>query len=334
MVELLVEGWCEPPVPHALHLSTLVHQILSVIAERGGSEARTLYATLCAGGPFRQVQPELFTRLLRWIGRPDVALIEQSPDGTLLLGRQGERIVEHYTFYAVFQTPEEYRIVADEKVIGTLPVRAILTEGMTIVFSGLRWRVTEIHDRDKIINVTADRSGRPPPFGGVGGAVHDRVAEKMLEVLAGTDVPIYLDLTAAELLQNARSEFQRLDFANHPIASVGQRNRLIATGTGTVKTSTLALVLRAHGYTTEPHDGFVHVGGSADLAPVEKFLETLPSLPPVEVRQVASGRENLLAEKFHHYLGPDLLLADAASSRLDFDALPDLARRLTSAPDD
>ena len=35
MIELLVEGWCEPPRTQALHLSTLTHQILSLIAERG-----------------------------------------------------------------------------------------------------------------------------------------------------------------------------------------------------------------------------------------------------------------------------------------------------------
>jgi len=35
MIDLLLEGWCEPPKREALHLSTLVHQILSVIAERG-----------------------------------------------------------------------------------------------------------------------------------------------------------------------------------------------------------------------------------------------------------------------------------------------------------
>lgn len=328
MVELLVEGWCEPPIPRALHLSTLVHQILSVISELGGSNARTVYATLCGGGPFRQVQPDLFKRLLRWIGRPEVALIEQAPDGTLLLGRQGERLVEHYSFYAAFQTPQEYRIVADGKAIGTLPISAILTAGMTIIFSGRRWRIAEIHDRDKVIEVTADRRGRPPPFGGSGGAVHDRVAEKMMEILAGADQPIYIDATAAQLLQNARSEFRRLDFVNSPIAHTGERTCLIATGTGTVKTSTLALFLRANGYTTEAYDGFLRVAHNSDIAPVETVMGSLVGSSRLDAQQVASGQESLLTEKFHPYLGPDLLLADAASSRLDFDALPDLARRL------
>ena len=273
------------------------------------------------------MQPELFARLLRWIGRPEVALIEQAPDGTQLLGRQGERLVEHYAFYAVFQTPEEYRIVADGKVMGTLPVNAILTSGMTIVFSGRSWRIVEIHDRDKIIEVTADRSGRPPPFGDAGGSIHDRVDEKMTEVLASADRPIYIDETAAQLLEHSRSEFRRLDFANCPIDRIGERAGLVATGTGTVKTSTLALVLRAHGYTTEAHDGFLHVGHNRDVAPVETVRGSQVRSPPLDAQQVASGRENLLTEKFHPYLGPDLLLADATNSRLDFDALPELVVR-------
>ena len=48
MVELLIEGWCEPPAPQALRLSTLTHQILSVVAEHGGVSAKRLYATALA----------------------------------------------------------------------------------------------------------------------------------------------------------------------------------------------------------------------------------------------------------------------------------------------
>ena len=55
MIDLLLEGWCEPPKPQALHLSTLVHQILSVIAQRGGASAGLVYNVLCREGPFRKV---------------------------------------------------------------------------------------------------------------------------------------------------------------------------------------------------------------------------------------------------------------------------------------
>ena len=328
MVELLIEGWCEPPAPQALHLSTLAHQILSVIAEHGGVGAKRLYATLCDLGPFRRVDSGIFTRLLRHLGRSDVALIEQAPDGILLLGRQGERLVEHYSFYAVFRTPEEYRIIAEGKLLGTLPVIAVLTPGMTIIFSGRRWRITAIHDRDKVIAVTADRTGRPPLFGGDGGLIHDKVVEKMKEMLSGAGHPAYLDETAVRLLDDARSEFRRLGFSRRSICKIGERSCLIATRVGTVKTSTLALALRAMGYTVETHDGFLDVNYHEGVQPVEVALEKIALLARVTADTVLSGKENFMTEKYHPYLSPDLLFEDATSSRIDLDALPGLARRV------
>ena len=331
MVELLIEGWCEPPAPQALRLSTLTHQVLSVIAEHGGVSAKRLYATLCERGPFRRVAPRLFARLLKQLGRPDVALIEQAPDGVLLLGRQGERLVEHYSFYAVFRTPEEYRIIADGKPLGTLPVVMILAPSMTIIFSGRRWRITEIHDEDKVIEVIADRVGRPPPFGGDGGLIHDRVVEKMKGVLSGADLPAYLDESAARLLEDARSECRRLNVVRRPICELGKRSCLIATWTGTVKTSTLALALRAMGYTAETHDGFLNVNYKEDAEPVEAALEEIARSGPVSADSVLSGKGNFMTEKFHPYLSLDLLLEDATSSRIDLGALPELARSIIEA---
>lgn len=330
MVELLVRGWCEPPPPQALHLSTLTHQILSVIAEHGGTRATRLYATLCRRGPFRHVDPPLFARLLRRLGNPDVALIEQAPDGVLLLGREGERLVEHYSFYAVFQTPQEYRIVEGHRVLGSLPVVMVMVPGMTIVFSGRRWQVTKIHDRDKVIEVTPDHVGRPPSFGGTGGAIHDRIVNEMREVLLRTDRPVYLDATAAALLEEARSEFRRLGFEQSPICVISTRHSLIATGVGTVRTSTLALALRAKGYNVMPHDGFLDVRWPQSIPPVEEALETIARSGPISAEEVVSSDSNLSTEKFHRYLSPELLLEDAASGRLDVGGLPGLARVLVA----
>ena len=328
MVELLIEGWCEPPAPQALRLSTLTHQVLSVIAEHGGVSAKRLYTALCEQGPFRRVVPRLFVGLLRQLGRSDVALIEQAPDGALLLGRQGERLVEHYNFYAVFRTPEEYRIIADGKPLGTLPIIMILAPGMTIIFSGRRWRVTEIHDREKVIEVTADRVGRPPPFGADGGLVHDRVVERMKEVLSGADLPAYLDKCAVRLLEDARSECRRLDVVRRPLCEIGKRSFLIATWTGTVKTSTLALALRAKGYTAEIFDGFLNVNYEEGVQPIEAVLEELVRSAPISAECILSGKENLVTEKFHPYLSLGLLREDATSSRIALDALPQLAHEL------
>lgn len=328
MVELLIAGWCEPPLPLALHLSTLTHQVLSAIAEHGGSSAKRLYSTLCKHGPFRRVDSPLFARLLRQLGRSDVSLIEQAPDGTLLLGRRGERLVEHYRFFAVFQTPDEYRIIADRKPLGTLPIAMVLMPGMTIIFSGRRWRITDIHDREKVIQVKADPAGRPPSFGGGRGLIHDKVVSKMMEVLSRSDIPIFIDRCAADLLQSARAEFGRMDLDCKPICRIGKYRYLVATSVGTAKTSTLALVLRAFGYSAEVYDGFLDVNSEKSVQSIEDTFTTLAGAAPNSLDIVLPESSNLITEKFHRYLSPDLLLEDAVSSRLDLAALPRIAQRL------
>ena len=326
--KLLIERWCESPAPQALHLSTFTHQVLSVIAEHGGVSAKRLYDTLCKKGPFNRVNPPMFTRLLRNLGTPEVALIEQAPDGNLLLGSQGEKLVEHYSFYAVFQTSEDYKVVAGGKHLGTLPTTRVFLPDMTIILSGRRWRIIEVHSRDRVIEVTQDKVGRPPPFGGTTAVVHDRIIERMKDVLSGLDFPAYLDDTAARLLEDARSEFHRLRLDARSICNIGERSWLVATWAGTIKTSTLALILKNMGYTAETHDGFLEIEDRSHGQPLEAALRKIANETQNLTGEALWGLENVMSEKFHRYLSADLLLKDATSSLVDLKAMPQLARSM------
>ena len=331
MVELLIEGWCEPPAPQALHLSTLCHQVLSVIAERGGVNATSLHHVLCVVGPFKGVGQTMFARLLRALGSPETALIEQAPDGTLLLGPQGEKLVEHYSFYAVFQSADEFRVVASGRQIGSLPATNMFVPDMTIIFSGRRWRITQVHSKDRVIEVSEDRTGRPPPFGGTTGQVHDRIMERMREVLYEKQVPAYLDATTIRLLEGARSEFLRLRLDTRSICSIGDKSALVATWAGTVKTTTLALWLRNMGYTASVHHGFLEVGNKSDDKPLESGLRDIAKSPPDVSRISLPGLEQCMSEKFHRYLSTDLLYEDAMTSVVDLAAMPQLAKSIVGA---
>ena len=329
MVELLGDRWCEPPAPQALHLSTLTHQVLSVIAQYAGTTAQRLYETLCRQGPFRKVSTEQFTRLLRQMGSAEIALVEQAPDGNLLLGPLGEKLVEHYSFYAVFQTSEDYRVLLGSKQIGVLPVDRVFVPDMTIILSGKRWRIIAVHSREKVIEVTQDRAGTPPPFGGSGGLVHDGVVRKMKVVLSGKGMPAYLDATGAQLLEDARSEFRRLGFDRRSICHTGDSGRLVATWAGTIKTSTLSLKLKSMGFKTVDHDGFLEVEDQSSGQPLVAALEAIAEQTPDDVAgESLAGLENVMSEKFHRYLSPDLLFEDATSSLVDLQAMPQLARSI------
>jgi ATP-dependent helicase Lhr and Lhr-like helicase len=88
MVQLLVEGYNETPTPGALHLSTLVQQVLSLVAQRGGIRADDGWRSLCATGPFREAGTAQFAMLFRDLADHD--LLMQTHDGTILLGLEGE----------------------------------------------------------------------------------------------------------------------------------------------------------------------------------------------------------------------------------------------------
>ena len=314
MIDLLLEGWCEPPKPQALHLSTLVHQILSVIAQRGGAPANILYSVLCREGPFRQVNTAMFTDVLRALGHPEMGLIEQTDGGLLLLGQTGERLVEHYSFYAVFKTPEEYRLVSNGRDLGTLPIDNILSPGMMLIFSGRRWLVQEIHDREKVIMVKPAKAGVPPVFGGDPGEIHDKVIARLFDVLEADTKPLYMDANALEMLEEARLNYAQMGFANTSLVNLGEETSIIATRVGTMKTTTLALALRSFGFSVEQYDGFLQVEAGDETPPITEALKRIEEGENVDL---FAGAGNLLTEKFHPYLTRELLELDAISSRLE-----------------
>jgi ATP-dependent Lhr-like helicase len=72
MVELLLASWYEPPHTAALHLSTLIQQILSILAQHGAAQVGQVHHILCGNGPFAQVEQSMFGALLRDMGRHDL----------------------------------------------------------------------------------------------------------------------------------------------------------------------------------------------------------------------------------------------------------------------
>lgn len=322
--ELLIAGWCEPPKSRALHLSTLVQQILSVIAERGGAKAKTIFGILGGPGPFSGVSAGLFAEVLRCLGDPRKALLEQAPDGTLLLGARGERLVEHYGFYAVFMTPEEYRVTADGRTLGTLPVLYPLIPDTTIIFAGKRWRVLEVDVTAKVIEVKAAFSGNPPKFAGSPGAVHDHVAAKMRALYGERSVPAYLDAGGRALLAEGRATFRSLRLAETALVPVGEFGTVILPWKGTAATETLALALLSEGLQAAARDHLA-VEVDAGHAAVTKALRSLASKPAPDPLALVGQMKNLEREKYHPYLHKELLRRDAAAGLFAAEGIPGLA---------
>jgi ATP-dependent Lhr-like helicase len=314
MVELLIEGWVEPPPRDALHLSTLVQQVLSVLAQHGGADARTLWRSLCSSGPFKGVDQQLFADLLRSLAEHD--LIIQDHSGTLALGVEGEHLVDHYEFYAAFTSPEEYRLVAGAKTIGRLPIANPLFPGALLIFAGRRWRVVEVVERQKVIELTPTAGGRPPAFLGSGGPlVHDRVRQKMFELYCSAETPRYLDPLGADLLEESRSWFRRLQLDQRALVPDGD-STLLFSWFGDHALATVALLLSEAGLEAAKHGPCLEF---EDTTPdgVEAVIRQLASRPLPDSLSLALKSCTKASEKFHPYLDEPQLAHDYASSHID-----------------
>jgi ATP-dependent helicase Lhr and Lhr-like helicase len=318
MTELLIEGWCEPPEVRSIHLSTLVQQLLSLLAQHGGARADQAWRVLCETGPFREVDTNLFASFLRQLGQEGILM--QASDGSLLPGPEGERILNHHGFYAAFATPEEYRVLAGGRELGTLPVDFTLIEGMHLIFAGRRWRVEGIDEVHKIIEVAPATGGKPPRFGSSGSAIHDRVRERMKAIYGATSWPAFLDPVARDLLSEARENFRRLRLYESYLVEWGKDTVVFPWAADRVH-ATLALLLTARELSVML-DGFALTVVGTDPRRVAACLGDIADGPTAIPAELARMAPNKMREKYDHVLGDELLAMVYASSQLD----PVLAR--------
>lgn len=313
VVELLLENQLEGPAPDQLHLSTLVQQVLSMIAERGGITAQELWQVLGEGGPFAIVGAGGFTRLLRELGRRD--LIAQAGDGDLVLGLAGERLTGHYSFFTAFASPEEYVLQHSGKTLGTLPTSRPLAVGLYLIFAGRRWKVKEVDEERRIVQLEPARGALPPVFGGGGLWVGDEVRRRMRRLYAETCVPAYLDAEARRLLAEGRGSFERLELAERAILAHGLGS-LFFPWIGDRGLHALELILVAAGLEVVNHGIALEASRIKPPDLVAAFRKIRKGPPPDPVA-LASRVRNLRSEKYDGFLPADLLAADYASRALD-----------------
>ena len=312
VIQLFLAKWYEPPASGALHYSTLVQQILSLIGERQGLTAAEAYRMLCQSGPFREVSEADFIALLRALAAAD--LIMQDANRLLLHGGVGEKRVSHYTFFAAFPDSQEYRLRHAGKELGTLPLDRRRNEGDVLIFAGRRWRIESIdHDKRRVELIPA-RVGQLPRTGGSGLPVHDRIREEMRLLLA-SDAPLaWLDKTASELLASARRQYRALELSQLALVCEGNTLNLFLWRGDRVNDALVAL-LGSRGLTAENLGVCLRIARSSEQQVIKILAEiaTAPCPPPA----AAIDRRSLGSPEKWDWVRPDsLFYASFASSRL------------------
>ncbi|MCD1126294.1 DEAD/DEAH box helicase [Jinshanibacter sp. LJY008] len=313
MIRLLISSkWFEPADTRQMHYSTLFHQILAIVAQWGGVRADQIWSQLCQQGPFQKVKIDDFKALLKHMGEHQ--FLTQLSSGELTLGVEGERQVNQYTFYAVFSTPEEFRIVTGNNTLGSIPVDSPLMPDQHIIFGGRRWKVTDIDSDKRVIYVEATKGGQPPIFGGQGMSIHDVVRQEMFTIYRESDYRItvgdhkanFADRAARNLFDEGVYCFRNNNLASEHFIQQGQ-HVYILPWLGDQTVNTLSALLIQYGFKAGSFAGVIEVEKTTVMEVKQSLVNILQEGLPSESELATSIVEKCL-EKYDEYL-PETLLA-------------------------
>ncbi|MFK5915341.1 MAG: DEAD/DEAH box helicase [Woeseiaceae bacterium] len=298
MINLLLNKWYEPASAQEYHLSTLVQQTLSVIGQYGGVRADQLWKLLCDTGPFKKVDQTFYADILRALGKED--LITQMQDGQITLGKIGERVVGHYSFYTAFSTPEEYRLECKGRTLGTIPIDNPITIGEHIIFAGQRWEVLDVDPEKKFISLKHAKGGVPPKFDGGGLSIHDMVRKEMRSIYLNKSVPPYLDEKARDLFNEAMDSFESLGLEHNNFIQQGKTLYLYPwLGDRTV--NTIAALLRMSSLKASTYAGIIDIENCTVDEYRNIVINMIASEKPTN-NQLANNVPDTIIEKFDIYL--------------------------------
>ncbi len=218
LVQLYIEErFVEPPRTDRLPYSLLYHQTMSTLASCGEMTPAELASRVLPLSYFHRITKDDFRLLLRHLIQIDH--INQTENGGLILGISGERIVNHYKFYAVFRENIEYTVRADSQELGTIvkppPV------GDKIAIAGRVWVVNEVDHKRREVYCTLVKGNIPAYFGDVAGDIHTRILERMRAVLDEDISYPYLMKHAACRLRDARNTAQKAGMTARPLVHLG-----------------------------------------------------------------------------------------------------------------
>lgn len=303
-VRLLQENWVESARSDPSLATVALHQTLSLIGSGGAVKPAAAHQALCGPDSFLAMRSADYADLLRGAARQGVDLLEQSSNGLLMLGSEGERLVAGRDFYAVFSTDREWRLISGGRTIGTVPIVNVLGIGSIVGFAGRRWRVQAVDDRAMVLDVVAHRSGKLPKFDRPASeALDDRLVETIRSVLDDDDRPAYLDPAAQRFLDQGRAAYRELGLGRRSMVQAGNDTHLL-TWAGTAVNDLFGILLTSAGLETEAHD----VGITAvDTSPTElaALLSEVEQCPSVE--DLADFVQGLRTAKLDEFVDQELL---------------------------
>ena len=196
----LEERWVEPPRLDRLPYSLLYHQTMSTLASCGELSPRALADRVLRLHYFHRITQDDYKLLLRHLIQTDH--IQQTEQSGLIVGLAGERVVNSFKFYGVFQENEEYTVRSEAQELGTVVQPPPVGEKLAI--AGHVWQVLDVDHKRHRVYCEQVKGSIPAYFGQCPGDLHTKILARMRQVLREETQYPYLMKNAVARLEQAR----------------------------------------------------------------------------------------------------------------------------------
>ena len=319
----LEERWVEPPRLDRLPFSLLYHQTMSTLASCGELSPRALADRVLRLHYFHRITQEDYRVLLRHLIATDH--IQQTEQGGLIVGLAGERVINSFKFYGVFQESEEYTVRSESQELGTIVSPPPVGEKLAI--AGHVWQVLDVDHKRRLIYCRQVKGSVPAYFGQCPGDLHTKILTRMRRVLQEDRQYPYLMKNAVARLEQARFTAAHSGAAEKTLINLGGNMWCLLPWVGTYTFLTMERFLKikcADRLGLRNLDSarpfFIQFTMKADE---ETFFRVLAEeiRKPIDPMELVYPKELPLFDKYDEYLPEELVKKGFALGVLDVDGL-------------
>ena len=319
----LEERWVEPPRLDRLPFSLLYHQTMSTLASCGELSPRALADRVLRLHYFHRITQEDYRVLLRHLIATDH--IQQTEQGGLIVGLAGERVINSFKFYGVFQESEEYTVRSESQELGTVVSPPPVGEKLAI--AGHVWQVLDVDHKRRLIYCRQVKGSVPAYFGQCPGDLHTKILTRMRRVLQEDRQYPYLMKNAVARLEQARFTAAHSGAADKTLINLGGNMWCLLPWVGTYTFLTMERFLKikcADRLGLRNLDSarpfFIQFTMKADESTFFRVLAE-EIRKPIDPLELVYPKELPLFDKYDEYLPEELVKKGFALGVLDVDGL-------------
>ena len=310
VIELLREKMYEEPVIHKPHMSTLIQQVLSLIASYSGFYPKEGWEILCRRGAFSNITPELFLKLLKCLG--ERGIVSQLNTGQIIVGKEGERLLRRLDFYTAFVAPVDFDVINsdDSKRVGM--VQTIPEVNHQLILAGKRWVVERIDEKSKNIFVKRIKTGGSITYISDVPEVDELITRKMRDIYVSEEMYPYIDAASSSNQELIKA---REYFMGNKLNINFYAGRSLFTWAGAKINRTITLMLKKHCGRSVDYNHLMIFGITPD--DIAQILSQ-PKPNPDDLAALVP-RTSKEKQQYDHYLSEELLNHEYACTYLDVD---------------